>query len=212
MADPIEASAPPAVADRRAPSALGLRSTARRLGHYRWVEQRLFEMLGAWATSVPEALVAVRLGVHCHQHAWHVGLWRDRFPALHDLTPEQLTVAPDERVARFLDAVAEPDDTLARVVGVYRVVLPHLVAECRAHLDHTNDVTDGPTARVLSLVLRDLVDHLAEGESMVAALEHGADDSQRAESHRHALEQELASAGGLMGTDTPDLAGAGFRQ
>lgn len=208
MAEPIEASAANAAAHRR-PSTLGLRASATRLGHYRWVEQRLFEMLGQWATSVPEATVALRLGVHCHHHAQHADLWLDRLPALRDATPASLTDAPDAAVADVVAAVAASADTLERIVGVYRVLVPHLAAACRDHLDHTNALTDGPTARVLALVLRDLDDEVAEGEALIGGLVRTADDAQRADAHRSRLEQQLASTNGLGG-DRP-LAAVGFR-
>lgn len=208
MAEPIEASATSAPAHHR-PSALGIRATATRIGHYRWIEQRLFEMLGAWATSVPEASVALRLGVHCHLHAQHADLWLDRLPALRDVTPEQVTVASDGAVADVVAAVAASTDTVERLVGVYRVLVPHLAAAYRDHLDHTNSLTDGPTARVLTLALRDLDDEVAEGEALISGSVRTADDAQRADAHRSRLEQQLASTAGLVGDDP--LAAPGFR-
>ena len=205
MADPIE------VRPHQAPSALGIRATAQRLGHYRWVEQRLFEVLGEWATTVNEAAVSTRLGVHCHHHAWHADLWRDRIPVIPDVSPDAVTVPTSAAFAGFVDEVVAPTDTLERLVGVYRVLVPHLIDACRAHLAATNATTDGPTARVLALVLRDLEHDVADGESLVVALLQSPDDERRADAHRVALEHALATSGGLDGTDALDLVGAGFR-
>ena len=41
--------------------ALSLEQSARRMGAYRWIEERMFEALGAWSVSVPEPEVKVSL-------------------------------------------------------------------------------------------------------------------------------------------------------
>src|SRR3546814_4627208 len=62
--------------------------SARRVGHYKWIEMRLFEVLGGWVATVPELDVKLRLGTHCYHHAWHAELWHKRLPELRERSEE----------------------------------------------------------------------------------------------------------------------------
>ena len=50
--------------DRRAlPGLFDVEETAKRVGHYKWVELKLFEALGGWVATVPELDIKLRLGL-----------------------------------------------------------------------------------------------------------------------------------------------------
>ena len=57
MADPTAPRAPFAPWDRRElPGSFTVEESAKRVGHYKWIEMRLFEALGGWvatATTTP---------------------------------------------------------------------------------------------------------------------------------------------------------------
>ena len=75
MADPSAPRSPFAPWDRRElPGLFDVEDSARRVGHYKWIEMRLFEVLGGWVATVPELDVKIKLGVHCYKHAWHAEL------------------------------------------------------------------------------------------------------------------------------------------
>jgi hypothetical protein len=61
-------------------------------------------------------------------------------------------------------------DADRRLRAVYREALPHLVRTYSGHLDLTTPVTDGPTIRVLRLVLADLDRDRAAGDALIDAL------------------------------------------
>ena len=48
-----------------------------------------------------------------------------------------------------------PELTLEKLVGVYRVLIPHKIAAYTYHLNNTSTITDAPTIRSLRLVLND---------------------------------------------------------
>ena len=78
---PSTARAPFAPWDRRdLPGSFDVVETARRVGHYKWTEMKLFEALGGWIATIPELDVKMRLGTHCYHHAWHADLWHKRLP------------------------------------------------------------------------------------------------------------------------------------
>ena len=79
------------------PVALSLVESGRMLGCYRWVELRLFEILGSWVVTETEPEVRVLFDVQSRHHAWHAQLWGERIPEVGGLIePDLATVAPDE--------------------------------------------------------------------------------------------------------------------
>ncbi|MBW3557414.1 MAG: hypothetical protein KY454_10825 [Actinobacteria bacterium] len=184
------------------PNPFPLEEAARRLGHYRWIEMRLFEILGGWAASVPEVAVKLLLAPHSFHHAWHSELWHKRLPQLREMSPEAMTVPPNDTMVEFVDALVapkDPDETIEKMVGVYRVLIPHKITAYGFHLDHTEVTTDGPTIRWLRHVLQDEMDDWREGEMLIQSLLQTPDEVQRAAAHQARLEALLVAAGGIAG-------------
>jgi hypothetical protein len=151
-----------------------LEQSAWRVGRHAWVEMRLFEILGRWSGTVAQPRARALLASHSHHHAWHAELWNGLLPAVPHLAVAEL-VAPDEADAALiagLDALDEvgTDDADPRLRAVYREALPHLVRTYSGHLDLTTPVTDGPTIRVLRLVLADLDRDRTAGDELIDAL------------------------------------------
>jgi hypothetical protein len=157
----------PQVTAAEAPATL--LDAARTIGGYAWLEERLFEILGAWVPSVAEPAVKVHLAAGSHHHAWHGALWRERLPELRDMPSEAFVVAPGKRQAVFVDALAAAATTVERLVGVYRVALPRQVATYSRHRANASPITDGPTIRALDLVLADQLADWRAGEVLVQA-------------------------------------------
>lgn len=179
------------------PGPLTLEESGRLVGSYRWLELRLFETLGGWVQGVPEVEVKLRLHADAAKHAWHAQLWQELLPRGGELAADELTAPPAPGGKAFLEALAAPADpgqTVEKLVGVYRVVLPRQVASYRAHLVRTSPVSDGPVARALSLVLRDEVEDWREGELLLHSLLTTDEAVSRAASHQAGLES-LAGEG-----------------
>ena len=86
MADPSKPRAPFAPWDRREiPGKFSVEETATRVGHYKWLEMRVFELMGGWVATVPELDIKLRLGTHCYHHAFHSELWHKRLPELREM-------------------------------------------------------------------------------------------------------------------------------
>ena len=72
----------------------------------------------------------------------------------------------------FLDAVEaaeRPEQTVERLVAIYRVLKPHLLATYKAHLATANAVYEPPTCRILARCIEDERRHVAAGETRPAA-------------------------------------------
>jgi hypothetical protein len=187
---------------RELPGAFTVEESARRVGNYKWVEMRLFEALGGWIATVPELDVKMRLGTHTYKHAWHAELWHKRLPELREMNPERLTQPANDDVVAFFEAMTEPeapDQTIEKLVGVYRVLIPHKISAYTFHLNNTSQITDAPTIRSLRHALDDELDDWRDGEMLLQSLIETEDEVQRAAAHQARLEAILVRAGGVVG-------------
>jgi hypothetical protein len=180
---------------------LDIETAARRVGALRWVELRLFEVLGRWSAVVPEPAVKAVVGTHSHHAAWRAELWRTCLPALPSLTPDSVTVPPSAAVAAVVDAVDDPGDdagTLGPLTGVYRVLVPHLLGAGNDLVEVASPVGDAPLLRVAHLVRADLAADRAAGERLIRrGLLRTGDDARRAAARQGELEANLVDGGGL---------------
>ncbi len=196
---------------RQLPGAFDVAESARRIGHYAWVEVRLFEVLGGWVATVPELDVKLRLGTHCYHHAWHAELWHKRLPELREMKPERLIVPANDDLAALMAALTEPEApelTIEKLVGVYRVLIPHKIAAYTYHLNSTSEITDAPTIRSLKFILGDEHDDWRDGEMLLQSLIATPADVERAAAHQVRLETLMVAAGGIAGPGSIGLIAA----
>jgi hypothetical protein len=166
------------------------------------VETKLFETLGGWIATVPELDVKLRLGTHCYHHAWHAELFDKRLPELREMNPERLAIPPNENLVEFMKAMSEPEApglTIEKLVGAYRVLLPHKIAAYTYHRNGTSEVTDMPTIRMLDFVLQDEINDWREGEMLLKSIIETDEEIERATTHQDRLEKLMLASGGIAG-------------
>ena len=161
--------------DATAPAWLTLHQTAALVGGYRWMESRLFEVVGGWVQTTAQLDAKLLFGRQSRHFAAHAELWLDRLPTLNEMTPTNLTVPPTDEVAAFFDRLAllegtGADSAVRRLVALHRVVLPQMIAAYRDHLDRCSAVADAAVMRSLGLVLADAVADRDEAEQLLSAL------------------------------------------
>lgn len=181
-----------------------IEESARRLGNYRWVSMRLFELLGSWVVDVPQPALKVQLAAASRHHGWHAELLGERLPAVRDLHPDRQTAPPNDEFAGLVaDLVRlDRDDTVGRLVAVYRVVVPHLIAVGTWHLERCTPVADAAVSRTLRFVLADQIDDWRAAEGALHVL---CDDDAallRAGDIRLSFERRLLASGGISGPGT----------
>ncbi len=203
MAEASTPRAPFAPWDRRElPGAFSVEETARRVGNYKWIEMRIFELMGGWVATVPELDVKLRLGTHCYHHAFHSELWHKRLPELREMNPQRLTVPPNPEMEAFVEALGAPeaaDETIEKLVGIYRVLLPHLIAAYTYHMNNTSRITDSPTIRSLNFCLMDDMEEWREGEMILQSLITTPEEADRAAARQAELTKLMQAAGGVTG-------------
>lgn len=196
---------------REQASLFGVEATAQRLGRAVWLDERLFEIVGGWITSVPEAELRERLAAHCHRHAAHAALFRERLPQATGVDGRAMVASPGPGIDDAVSLLASATDTLPRLVGLYRVFVPHLVSAHGFHRHATNSVTDGPTAAALDTAVAGLVSQWRDGEMMIETiLQRAAADAPTAltaalataAQHQAAIESAIVAAGGVLGPGT----------
>jgi hypothetical protein len=89
--------------------------------------------------------------------------------------------------------------TIEKLVGVYRVLIPHKIAVYSSHLDNASAISDAPTIRSLKLALNDELEDWRDGEMMIQSLLHDDDAVDRAARHQARLERIMVQAGGIAG-------------
>jgi hypothetical protein len=111
-------------------------------------------------------------------------------------------VPANDELVTFMDAVTEPegpDRTIEKLVGVYRVLIPHKIAAYTYHLNNTSRITDAPTIRSLTFILQDEFEDWRDGEMLIQSLMRSPEDVQRATERQGRLEQLMFAAGGIAG-------------
>jgi hypothetical protein len=196
------------VSDHPLAGDFSVETSARRIRHYRYAEERLMRMLGGWIALSPELPVKLLFGRHVWDCAQHADLWGRRLPELR--APAQQSEPPNDAFVRFVDLLEGregPGDSSDRVVGVYRVLKPHLLATYEAHLAAANPIYEPPTRRILERCIGEERRHVAAGAVVLERLLTDAGQRRRAEAWETRLVGALKQAGGVTG-DTPEPARA----
>jgi hypothetical protein len=168
-------------------------------GANRWLEMRVFEIVGGWVSTVPEVDVKLALATQGYHHAWHAELWEDRLPVLAGINTDELTAPASEGWERLIAILAEPETpTIERLAGLYRVVLPHKISAYRAQRAATDVLAEGATTRALDLVLADEIADWQEGEALLQSRLSSAAEVARAAQHQARLESLL-----IIGVERP---------
>lgn len=175
-------------------------ASARRVRHYRYAEERLMRVMGGWIALTPELPVKLLLGRHVWECAQHADLWGRRLPELR--APAQKSEPPNPGFVEFMDALEQPvgrEQSVERLVGVYRVLKPHLVATYEDHLVRANPVYEPPTRVILERCLTEERRHVTSGAVLLERFLDADAARGRAEAWERGLLAALARAGGVGG-------------
>jgi len=183
--------------------------SARLLRNYRYAVERTMRALGGWIALTPELSAKLLMGRHVWDLAQHCDAFGQRLPELR--SHAQVSEAANPAVVTLMDAIEDaeaPDQTVERLVGVYAVLKPHLLATYRDHLAHANPVYEPPTRRILTRCIDDEERHIAAGETILKYLAAGPRVIERVSARRRHLEGLLAAAGGVTGAGLPTRSAA----
>lgn len=178
----------------------GVDDTVRLLVRCAWVKKRLMEYGLYWLNPTPDWEVKEALSLHLYLDADHAAMLRRRVGEMRN-PPPRLDIAPDAKLDAFLDEVLRAADTLEKLVGVYGVLRPALLAAGRQHYDKTNPLVDYPTRRLLRTLIAEDEEAVAWGAAAIDAVSATDGQRERAAAWAAHLHAYLLAAGGISGAD-----------
>jgi hypothetical protein len=195
---------------RRVGGAFTVDENARRIICYRYAEISCMEAEAGWVATMASPKIKIMFAEHAYQDSLHADALGRRLPELRimenvDMSiPPTLRVAdvrrpPNDEFAKFIREMQDQDDELLRIAGLYRVLKPHLAVYYRHHMAVTDQVSDGPTVRMLRFILLDEEEHLKWGQAIYEEMADTPAKRRLACDWMGHLEELLAASGGVTG-------------
>src|SRR5881394_3945248 len=172
-----------------------------RLKRYHYAFKRLHEIFTHRITAEPIYELKMGFSLQAHLCAEHVTALRRRVGEMRE-PPLGLESVPDLSLQIFFDEILGAPTTEELVLGLYEKALPALKSALERHMVDTNLLADHPSVRVCRFALLEVEDMLKFGAQTIASLIDGP-LRQRTESWLALLDDCLAAAGGLDGTQPP---------
>src|SRR6059036_1203451 len=180
---------------------LSVEECVARLKRYHYAFKRLHQIYTARITAEPIYELKMGFSLHAYLCAEHVTALRRRVGEMRE-PPLGLESVPDANLEILFDEILGAPTTEELVLGLYGKALPALKAGLERHLADTNQLADHPSVRVCRFALLEVEDMLKFGAQSIAGLIDNP-VRQRTESWLALLDDCLAAAGGLDGTQTP---------
>ena len=168
---------------------------------YAWIEKRAMEIALHWLAPAPEWEIKEALGLHLHVDSQHVAALRARIGEMRSPAP-RMDVTCDPALDRFFDELLTARDSIEKIVGLYGVLKPALLAAYRQHYAAINPVADYPTRYMLKHILVDEEETVLWGEQAVAVALQTPEAREGASVWSEHLAVFLAAAGGDRGRFT----------
>ncbi len=177
-----------------------VRQSARYIMNYRYAEERMMRMMAGWIALTPELQVKLEMARQVYEDALHTDALGKRLGELR--SPAQVSKPPNEAFVTFMNTIEDKEeweDTIERLVGIYRVLKPHLIAHYSAHIAAANPVYEPPTLRILARMVDEEKRHVERGSVLLDDLFDTQEKHRRASQWQSHLEELLAAAGGVTG-------------
>ena len=178
-------------------------STARRVRNFRYAEEWTMMMLAGWIATIPELPVKTGLGKVIWETAQAADVLGKRLPELR--CGRKSVSASESANQAFADLIQEiarpetPDQTIAKLVGVFDVLKPHLIDIYERTMRETDQICDAPTIELLEDIVRKTRRHVSWGKEVLDRL----CDTDAKRSARRERESELRvvleASGGVSG-------------
>jgi hypothetical protein len=190
-----------AIYDRRTLDGVySVRQSVTYIQNYRYAEERMMRMMAGWIALTPELPVKLEMAKQVYEDALHCDALGKRLPELR--AQAQVSKAPNQEFADFIQAIEDKEqwkDTIERLVGIYRVLKPHLIAHYSAHVSAANPVYEPPTLRILARLVEEEKTHVEKGLVLLDDLLDTPEKHRRAAAWQAHLEELLAKSGGVTG-------------
>jgi hypothetical protein len=178
-------------------------ATARRIRNYRYAEEWMMMIMGGWIATIPELPVKTGLGKILYQDSIHADWLGKRLPELRaGRSLRGASLPGNDGFAALIQAIAEPeapDLTIEKLVGMFRVLKPHLIEVYERNCRETDQIADAPTIELLQDIIVKERQHVQWGEEVLGKLVNSEEKRARAQAREQALRQQLEKCGGVCG-------------
>jgi hypothetical protein len=177
-----------------------VRQSARYVMNYRYAEERMMRMMAGWIALTPELPIKLEMARQVYEDALHADALGKRLGELR--TQAQVSRPPNESFVALMNEIEDKEqweDTIERLVGIYRVMKPHLVSHYSSHVAAANPVYEPPTLRILAHLVDDEKRHIERGLVLLDDLLDSPEKHRRAAAWQSHLEETLAMCGGVTG-------------
>jgi len=176
--------------------------------NFRYAEEWILMLLGGWIATIPELPVKTGLGRIIWESAQAAEEFGRRLPELRcGRRSVDASESPNAGFAELIQALALPEApelTIEKLVGVFDVLKPHLIAVYEQTLRETDAICDAPTIKILEEVAQRTQRHVAWGAEVLERLCDSDATCQRRAERRAGLAHQLAACGGVTGDVRPD--------
>jgi 1,2-phenylacetyl-CoA epoxidase catalytic subunit len=177
-----------------------VRQSASYIMNYRYGEERMMRMMAGWIALTPQLQVKLEMARKVYEDALHADALGKRLGELR--SQAQVSKPSNEAFVSFMNTIEDKEeweDTIERLVGIYRVLKPHLISHYSAHVAAANPVYEPPTLRILARLVDEEKRHVERGLVLLDDLLDSAEKHRRAAAWQAHLEELLAASGGVTG-------------
>jgi 1,2-phenylacetyl-CoA epoxidase catalytic subunit len=181
-----------------------VRQSVSHIMNYRFAEERMMRMTAGWIALTPEIPVKIEMARQVYEDALHADALGKRLPELR--AQAQVSKPSNAEFAAFIQEIEDKEewgDTIERLVGIFRVLKPHLISHYSAHVTAANPVYEPPTIMILARMLDEEKAHVEKGLVLLDDLLDSAEKHRRASQWQAHLEELLAKSGGVTGFAPP---------
>jgi len=171
--------------------------------NYRYAEERMMRMMAGWIALTPELAVKLEMAKQVYEDALHADALGKRLPELR--AQPQISKPANEAFVTFINTIEDKeewDDTIERLVGIYRVLKPHLISHYSSHISAMNPVYEAPTLRILRRLVEEEKAHVERGIVLLDELLDSKEKRLRAVQWQSHLEGLLGASGGVTGIES----------
>src|SRR6201997_5479112 len=148
-----------------------VRQSAGFIMNYRYAEERMMRMMAGWIALTPELPVKLETARQVYECALHCNALGKRLAELR--SQAQVSRPANDAFVLFMNEIEDKEeweDTIERLVGIYRVLKPHLVSHYSSHLTAMNPVYEPPTLRILGRLVEEEKAHVERGSVLLNEL------------------------------------------
>lgn len=178
-------------------------ATARRVRNFRYAEEWLMMIMAGWIATIPELPVKTGLGKIIWESAQAADALGNRLPELRcgrkAVASSESSNAEFAALINEISAPDRPDQTIAKIAGVFDVLKPHLIDAYEKHIRETDQIADAPTIEIFEDIVRKARRHVAWGREVLDRLSDTDGTREQRRTRGEQIRGMLLASGGVTG-------------